>query len=72
MKQEPTVEIVLSKAHQELISAIYADARQTWPSITWEVLEEQAKKVMSGQKPQGGPGVFLEGYFKKAGFIKEA
>lgn len=43
-----------------LVEAAYRDAVKTWPSLSLSYMQEQAKLILSGQKPTGGPGVFLE------------
>jgi hypothetical protein len=60
----------LTKEQQELVQAVYQDARQTWSQVTLVFLQEQAERVLSGQRPQGGPGVFRADAFHRAGFIQ--
>jgi hypothetical protein len=62
--------MALTKEQQQLVEAVYQDARQTWPQVTVRFLQDQAERVLSGQRPQGGPGVFLEDVFRRAGFIQ--
>lgn len=51
---------------KELVSAAYRDARKTWPGVTLEYMQEQAEHILHGERPQGGPGVFLEDIIHRA------
>jgi len=55
---------------KRLVEALYMDLRQSYPSLTLVWLMEEAESQLSGVHPRGGPGVFLNDYLRKAGFIK--
>ena len=61
--------MILTREQDRLVKAVYQDARQTWPGVTLEFMLQQAERILSGQKPQGGPGVMLLDVFQRAGLI---
>lgn len=55
---------------KQLVKALHKDLRSTYPSLTLEWLEAEAEKQLSGAVPTGGPGMLLNNYLRKAGFIE--
>jgi len=51
---------------EKLVHAAWQDARRTWSSVTLEYMQEQASRILAGERPQGGPGVFLEDIMRRA------
>lgn len=54
----------------ELAKAVYQDAKQTWTSLTWDWMERELEAQLAGERPTGGPGMFLNRYLKKAGILE--
>ena len=57
---------------EELVTAAWKDLRQSYSTLTLEWLQAEAERILNGEKPRGGPSMFLEGYLRRAGFIKTA
>jgi hypothetical protein len=53
----------------QLVRALHQDLVDSYPTLTLKWLEEEAEKQLNGARPTGGPGIFLNDYLKKAGFI---
>ena len=51
---------------KELVVAVWQDARKTWSSLTLAWLMEEAERQLAGERPTGGPGVFLAEYLIRA------
>lgn len=54
---------------KQLVRALYQDLKESYPSFTYDWLEAEAEKQIAGASPTGGPGMFLNNYLRKAGFI---
>ena len=56
----------------ELAEALYADLKESYPSLTLSWVAEEAKKQIAGARPTGGPGMFLNSSLRKAGLLKDS
>ncbi len=61
----------MTNEQEKLVKAVFQDARETWTSLTWDWLKEEAEKQIAGSQPTGGPGVFLNDYLRRAGISQE-
>ena len=53
----------------EVVKALYLDLVESYPDLTLEWLKEEAEKQIAGRLPAGGPGMLLNRYLQKTGFI---
>lgn len=60
----------MTQEEERLVKAAYQDLRQTYTSLTYEWLKDEAEKQLGGEGPTGGPGVLLQRYLRAAGFLE--
>lgn len=63
-------ETVKEELKRELIKALYQDLRESYPSLTYAWLLEEADKQLAGAKPTGTPGMYLNNYLGRTGLLK--
>ncbi len=54
----------------EVVNALYLDLKESYSGITRESLKTEAERQLAGEKPTGGPGMFLNRYLKETGLLE--